>query len=474
VPSVAPTRERPASYCLLRRHGTRAGSRHALRSPVTRLGRAADNDVVFAGPEASVVSARHAEIREEAGQWVLRDLGSTNGTFVNGERRSEAPLALDSVIQLGTGGPTLTLTTWDAPPAPVDLGRTLVVAPDSLRSGLGTESDRVLGKAVADARHARWAGAFNQTGVIMRQALVAVMARSTRRFRFIVAGLTCLLVAVTGLGVWKIQSLRNEKASIDARIDRLEHGIDSAIQDPTRMDRLILELDRYQTEAEALERNPLYRWSAGRPPDPLDSDIRVLLAEFGAEVYSIPPEFRQAVKRELERYQGPERAVMARALGEAEPEIGRIGRVLERNHLPRDFAYMVLVESAMHPSDRSAAGGAGLWQLTPATARGLGLRVNGEVDQRLNLNESTEAASRYIRSLILDFGAGSSVMLALAAYDVGPARVKKAIQRVTDPIRQRDFWYLYRTHALPEETREYVPKVIAAMIIGRNPGRYGF
>ncbi|HXN49331.1 MAG TPA: transglycosylase SLT domain-containing protein [Bryobacteraceae bacterium] len=473
MPSVAPTSEQSA-YCLLRQHGTRAGSRHALRSPVTRLGRAADNDVVMAGPESSVVSAKHAEIREEAGQWVLRDLGSTNGTFLDGERCFEAPLALHSVIQLGTGGPTLTLTTWHDSPAPGDLSRTLVVAPDPQRSGLGTESDRVLGKAVADARHARWAGAFNQTGAIMRQALVAVMARSTRRFRLIVAGLVCLLVVITGVGAWRIQSLRNDKAAIDARIERLEQGIDSAIQDPTRMDRLILELDHYQTEAEALEHNPLYRWSGSRPPDPLDSDIRVLLAEFGAEVYSIPPEFRQAVKHALDRYQGPDRPLMARALGEAEPEIGRVGRVLERNHLPRDFAYMVLVESAMHPPQRSASGPAGLWQLTPGTARGFGLRVNGEVDQRLDLNASTEAASRYIRSLILDFGAGSSVMLALAAYDVGPARVKQAIRRVTDPIRQRDFWYLYRTHALPEETREYVPKVIAAMIVGRNPGRYGF
>jgi soluble lytic murein transglycosylase-like protein len=473
VLSLALTRE-PSVYCLLRRHGTQAASRYGLRSPVTRLGRAADNDVVIAGPEASVVSARHAEIREEAGGWVLHDLGSTNGTFVDGERQSEAPVSLNSVIQLGPGGPTLTLTTWEDSPAPDHLSQTLAVAPDPQHSGLGTESDRLLGKAVADARHARWAGALNQTGAIMRQALVAVLARSTRRFRLVVAALSVLLVVVAGLAGWKIQSLRSEKAAIDARIDRLEHGIDSAIEDPARMDRLILELDHYQTEAQALAQSPLYRWSAGRPPDPLDSEIRALLAEFGAEVYSIPPEFRQAVKRELDRYQGPERPVMARALGEAEPEIGRIGRVLERNHLPRDFAYMVLVESAMHPADRSAAGSAGLWQFTPSTARAFGLRVNGEVDQRLQLNASTEAASRYIRSLILDFGAGSSVMLALAAYDVGPPRVKKAIQHVTDPIRQRDFWYLYRTHALPEETREYVPKVIAAMIIGRNPARYGF
>jgi membrane-bound lytic murein transglycosylase D len=65
-------------------------------------------------------------------------------------------------------------------------------------------------------------------------------------------------------------------------------------------------------------------------------------------------------------------------------------------------------------------------------------------------------------------------MLALAAYDLGPAKVKQAIQRVTDPIKQRDFWYLYRTRALPPETRDYVPKVIAAMIIARHPEQFGF
>jgi membrane-bound lytic murein transglycosylase D len=65
-------------------------------------------------------------------------------------------------------------------------------------------------------------------------------------------------------------------------------------------------------------------------------------------------------------------------------------------------------------------------------------------------------------------------MLALAAYNLGPSKVKQAIRRVEDPIKQRNFWYLYHVRALPSETREYVPKVIAAMIIGRQPKRYGF
>ena len=96
------------------------------------------------------------------------------------------------------------------------------------------------------------------------------------------------------------------------------------------------------------------------------------------------------------------------------------------------------------------------------------------IDERLDARKSTAAAGRYIRELILDFGSGSSVMLALAAYNSGPGKVKRAIRTVADPIKQRDFWYLYRTKALPPETREYIPKTIGVIIIGRHPARFGF
>ena len=127
------------------------------------------------------------------------------------------------------------------------------------------------------------------------------------------------------------------------------------------------------------------------------------------------------------------------------------------------------------PGQSSAAGALGPWQLTAATGRALGLRIDKETDERTNLLKSTRASCRYLRELILDFGTGSSVMLALAAYDLGPTKVKQAIMAtVHDPIKQRNFWYLYRVNALPKETREYVPKVVAAMIIGRNPSHFGF
>src|SRR5260370_36199903 len=144
-------------------------------------------------------------------------------------------------------------------------------------------------------------------------------------------------------------------------------------------------------------------------------------------------------------------------------------RILEEAHLPPDLAYMAMVESAVNSANTSSAGAAGVWQFTPVTAKAYGLTIGGGIDERLDIRKSTQAACKLLRDLILDFGAGSSVMLALAAYNSGSARVKQEIKKGSDPIKQRNFWYLYRVHALPVETREDVPRVIAAMIIARDP-----
>ena len=206
----------------------------------------------------------------------------------------------------------------------------------------------------------------------------------------------------------------------------------------------------------------------------LKRQIKELMAEFGAETYSVPPEFLEQVNRFLEQYEGPDRPHMARALGERRDSMAMMRRIFEENSLPADLVYIPLVESALSRGPASSAGAVGLWQFTPVTARAYGLKVNASVDERLDADKSTRAACKYIRDLILDFGAGSSVMLALAAYNLGPSRVKTAVRKVQDPIKQRSFWYLYRLRAVPPETREYVPKVIAAMIIGRHPEQYGF
>jgi hypothetical protein len=328
---------------------------------------------------------------------------------------------------------------------------------------------------VTRARHARLKGWGDQTLSIMRETLRLALRHTSRRLHWTIGILTAVLIGVAGGAAWKIAALDREKHSIDRRIHQVEMQLQQTSGKPTELDRLISELAEYQGRAQQLERNPLYRFGPHDKEDFLIQEIRTLMAEFGAEVYSVPPEFAERAGHYIELYQGPDRPLVARVLNDSAGQLKVMRLILQEEQLPVDLAYIPLVESALASDKASPAGALGPWQLTPATARAFGLRVDKQVDERTNLAKSTRASCRFLRELILDFGAGSSVMLALAAYNLGPSKVKQAVMNtVRDPIKQRDFWYLYRVNALPRDTREYVPKVVAAMIVGRNPRHFGF
>lgn len=462
---------------LVRQSGLLTGTRHALQAEITRIGRAPDNDIVIG--EAAMVSSHHLEIRKDAENYQLVDLNSTNGTYLNGERVTEGQLAAPSAIRLGADGPEFSFVVDDY--VPQDLNQTLVVpaAPIEEPKKEIVEPTKphedLLSEAVARARVARRTGAGDSTVVIMREMLDAALHRTGRKFKAIIAGLVCALVATSAFGYWKIQGLKTEKQQYDGRIHQIEAALAQGAGDLAQADQLYDELDEKSREAEAVQKTLLYRVGSSFDREEfVEREIKALLKEFGAETYSVPPEFVSEVKRFIEQYQDADRAHMERALGAARKNMNTMREIFAESNLPPDLVYMVLVESALSRDSESAAGAVGLWQFTPATARAYGLKVTDDVDERSNPAKSTRAACKYIRDLILDFGSGSSVMLALAAYNLGPSRVKTAIRKVNDPIKQRNFWYLYRVRAVPPETREYVPKVIAAMIIARHPERYGF
>ena len=430
-----------------------------------------------------MVSARHLEIRKEGDAYRLADLNSTNGTYLNGQRITEALLEPPCVIRLGADGPELGFVIGDAPAQ--DLNQTIVVpapatvpqaAPekDTAESAASKAHDDLLSEAVSRARVARRTGVGDSTVVIMREMLDKALHRTSRKFKVVITLLVCALIGVSAYGYWKIRGLKGEKRQIDGQIQQIEAILARGNEDPAEADQLIDRLDQYEDQAVALQNSLLYRVGSFEREEFIKREIRSLMQEFGAETYSIPPEFLAEVQRFIQQYQGPDRPNMERALGAAGKDMTTMRRIFAENNLPEDLAYVVLVESALTRDSQSPAGAVGLWQFTPATARAYGLKVEGGVDERLSAVKSTRAACKYMRDLILDFGSGSSVMLALAAYNLGPSKVKTAVRKVNDPIKQRNFWYLYRVRAVPPETREYVPKVIAAMIIARHPDRYGF
>ena len=110
---------------LVQQSGQLAGTRHLLRDEITSVGRSSENDIVMS--DAAMVSARHLEIRKDGDSYQVRDLDSTNGTYVDGQRVTEATLQPSNVIRLGADGPELSFVVEDA--APVNLDETVVVSP---------------------------------------------------------------------------------------------------------------------------------------------------------------------------------------------------------------------------------------------------------------------------------------------------------------------------------------------------------
>lgn len=141
--------------------------------------------------------------------------------------------------------------------------------------------------------------------------------------------------------------------------------------------------------------------------------------------------------------------------------------ILRARGLPEELAYTALVESGFSPRAVSRAGAHGLWQFMEATARRYGLVINRWVDERLDPIKSTVAAAEYLRDLFGQFG---HWFLAQAAYNAGEAKLARAIQRA----RTTDFWSLVRTRYLQTETKRFVPSILAATLIARDPERYGF
>lgn len=145
---------------------------------------------------------------------------------------------------------------------------------------------------------------------------------------------------------------------------------------------------------------------------------------------------------------------------------GMIQRILAEEGLPQDLIYLAVAESGFQPraiDRRSGAGG--MWQFMPHG--NYGLVRNEYVDQRFDPEESTLAYARYMRFLYDQLG---DWYLAMAAYDWGAGNVQRAVEKTG----YADFWQLYQRHELPGETQNYVPEILAAIIIANHPAQYGF
>jgi len=166
-------------------------------------------------------------------------------------------------------------------------------------------------------------------------------------------------------------------------------------------------------------------------------------------VFSHSTVFRNHMAASLERV-GKYRAMMQKILAE--------------EGVPQDLIYLSVAESGFQPQALNPKSGAGgMWQFMP---RNDYLKRNGFFDERFDPEKSTRAYAKYIKALYNQFG---DWYLAMAAFDWGPGNIQKAVQRTG----YADFWELYRRNAMPVETRAYVPQILAAVLMAKNPQLYG-
>ena len=143
-----------------------------------------------------------------------------------------------------------------------------------------------------------------------------------------------------------------------------------------------------------------------------------------------------------------------------------IQRVMGEEGVPQDLIYLAVAESSFNPRALNAKSGAGgMWQFMPHGD--YGLVRNSYVDERFDPEKSTRAYARYMKFIYNQLG---DWYLAMAGYDWGSGNVQRAVQKTG----YADFWELYKRNNLPPETKNYVPEILAAIIVANNPGQYGF
>jgi membrane-bound lytic murein transglycosylase D len=204
-------------------------------------------------------------------------------------------------------------------------------------------------------------------------------------------------------------------------------------------------------------------------PAPTPAMAAAVESDLAQTSHDIPIPLNQRVLGYVELFQSRLRAYIQDGLQRGSQYLPMIQSVFRAEGLPLDLAYVPLIESAFKPNALSRVRAKGVWQFMHGTALENGLRHDWYIDERSDPEKATRAAAKYLKTLRRIFD--GDWHLALASYNGGPGRVQRAIKRTG----RDNFWDLSAMkRALPRETREYVPMILAAMIIARNPAQYGF
>lgn len=234
----------------------------------------------------------------------------------------------------------------------------------------------------------------------------------------------------------------------------ISHDVEEEDVEPAEPEETALE------ELEALNKPGMWEYGANQNYSP---------EKFGIDPsrYDFPITINKQVLYYLELFQGKQRNYFSQWLARSTIYQPYIESELKKAGLPRDLVYLAMIESGFNPSAYSPANACGLWQFIAGTGTRYGLKIDSWVDERREPEKATKAATRYLANLYNQFG---DWHLAVAAYNAGEGKIGNAMKT----HNAKDFWEVAVSDGIFMETKRYVPKLIAAIIIARNPEQYGF
>lgn len=453
-----------------------ANSTHFSFSDTFHIGRDENCDVQIRGDPS--VSRHHIEVSFHDSCWKLRDLGSTNGTFIDDQRIDVTALTAATKVRLGTGATLLSLI------------------PHKSRNEASNDGNRAITQYMKHYFSAPDSDDVGEHTRMIRRAFERVQVKQKRKYNKIIALVIVLFLFVGGYAFY----LHIETAKQRNRAEAIFYAMKSLELDIASIQRIAMDsqsnqsvplFDKYGGQRKEMEKNyEQFLGALGFYSSKLTEPEKLILRVariFGECEISMPAGFVTEVQNYIKKWQTSDRLEKAISTARAKSYREKISEALLSQGLPPQFFYLALQESNFDiytVGPRTYKGYAkGMWQFIPETAIKYGLRVGPLVDvsrpdpgdERHNFEKATSAAVRYLK-FIYSTDAQASGLLVMSSYNWGEEKVVKLIRSMPANPKDRNFWRLLISYRdkIPQETYDYVFYIVSAAVIGENPRLFGF
>ncbi len=456
-----------------------------------RIGRSSDCEVIILD---DFVSRIHAEVSSTPRGWQIRDLDSSNGLYLDGQRTTTIPLTGCRTIRLGAQGPQLTFEV--SPEIQPDVipeiqGDATIVARYADHYFREPEPNEALGEHTQLVRRA-----FAQVQAQAQTAQRKTLALRTAAFSAVSAALLLAAIMIS-FYAWRLhqenQHQRELARNIFYSIKALDVEIAQAEQDALAANKQhgAEVVDKYEARRRQMQENYDHILLSLHVTSPLASEQHRLIVRvaniFGECELDIPPDFEREIVRYIHLWQSSPRYAHDIQLAREKGYTRTITQALRERGLPAQFFYLALQESDFNPyatGPMTRKGYAkGMWQFIPETGVKYGLHLGPLVDQerpdpadeRDQPDKATQAAARYL-DMLYTTDAQASGLLVMACYNWGEGAVLPVVRAMPANPRQRNFWRLISEHRdqIPKQTYDYVFMITAAAVIGEDPRSFGF